>query len=148
RGRHRGGGRGGGGGARGRHRGGGRGGGGGARSRHRGGGGRGGCSGRRARRRGRRRRVAEIGEQITDAGAPFDDVPDGTLVHQGGHAVVARLGLELHEATLRLVASTGVLVHRLREAVVRVRIRRLQRRLGLLVALEDALQQLGGALLL
>src|SRR5262249_57507728 len=66
----------------------------------------------------------------------------------GGGAVVGLLGAGCGEAAVGGVAPAGVLRHRLVDAALRVRVRRLPRRLGQLATLEPRGQVLRRALLL
>src|SRR5262249_20237601 len=95
------------------------------------------------------------GRRARRAGDDGDEIVD-TVFDQGLHrgrvrralAVVRVLRLELHEAAIRRVIAAGVLRHRLVDAALRVRVRRLPRRLGQLATLEPRGQVLRRALLL
>src|SRR5262245_38079954 len=104
---------------------------------------RGGGGGNRAGRRARR------------AGDDGDEIGDAVLrqpLHRergaGALTVVRVLRLELREAALRRVIAAGVLRHRLVDAALRVRVRRLPRGLGQLATLEPRGQILRRTLLL
>src|SRR5262249_28635861 len=84
-----------------------------------------------------------------DDGADIGDTVLGERLHAGrvrrALAVVRVLRLELREAALRWLVAAGVLRHRLVDAALRVRVRRLPRRLGQLATLEQRGQVLGDA---
>src|SRR5262249_55221917 len=87
----------------------------------------------------RRRRRRGGGGGGHDDGDEIGDTVLGERLHGGrvrrALAVVRVLRLELREAALRWLVAAGVLRHRLVDAALRVRVRRLPRRLGQLATL-------------
>src|SRR5262249_3816865 len=104
---------------------------------------------------GRRRRAGARGRARRPGRLDGDESGDAAVgqIFQGGRgtrrlAVVRVLRLELREAALLRFGAAGVLRVRLVAASAGVRISRLLRRLGELLALEEGTQQLRHALLL